>query len=123
MMAYLIVIFMNWSNNVQKRVIQIIISGAFLFLATRPCLVANDKGQNNPLEFPIKVVLPDARMGEISTRVLKGKNVTDEMLTLKKLRSSCGCTSAKLDKKVIKPGEEVTLTVKTDTNQRIGNIV
>lgn len=47
-------------------------------------------------------------------------NKGDQLLKIDRLQTSCGCTSSKMDKMEIKPGEKATLTALYDTANRPG---
>jgi hypothetical protein len=50
--------------------------------------------------------------GKVIDLEFKFQNTGDELLVIKKISPSCGCTATKLDKKEYKPGEKGTIPVK-----------
>ncbi len=53
--------------------------------------------------------------GRIVDFTFKVKNSGDEILEIKRLATSCGCTTAKINKDKINPGEEADVLVTYDT--------
>lgn len=56
----------------------------------------------------------------VTMRTFHGINVGDEPLKILKVMTSCGCTTASSDDKVIMPGDTVDITVGYDPAGRIG---
>lgn len=54
------------------------------------------------------------------TTKMKIKNVGNEDLKIEKVQPACGCTTAPLDKDVLKPGEETTMNITLNINARTG---
>ncbi|MCJ8332065.1 MAG: DUF1573 domain-containing protein [Lentisphaeria bacterium] len=50
------------------------------------------------------------------------KNVGDYTVTIKKIKPTCGCTTAKLDKKTYKPGESGTIAATINVPDRGGRL-
>ena len=57
----------------------------------------------------------DIVYGQVMEYVFKVKNTGSEILEIKRLDTSCGCTSAKIAKVEINPGEEAELRVTYDS--------
>ncbi|HEB01458.1 MAG TPA: DUF1573 domain-containing protein [Candidatus Portnoybacteria bacterium] len=57
----------------------------------------------------------EIEFGQIVEYNFRVKNTGKEVLKIKKIATSCGCTTAKIDKKKISPGEEVDLRVVYNT--------
>ncbi len=58
--------------------------------------------------------------GEIVRYTFKVKNLGDEVLEIKRVATSCGCTTAEVTKDRIAPGEEADLNVAYDTGAMSG---
>jgi len=59
--------------------------------------------------------------GERVEYSFKFKNVGDADLIISNARASCGCTSPEYKKEPIKPGDEGSISVTFDSNNREGN--
>ena len=57
----------------------------------------------------------DIQYGQIVEQDFLVKNAGNEILEIKKVATSCGCTTAKIDKEMIAPGESVRLNVGYDS--------
>lgn len=57
----------------------------------------------------------DIQYGQIVEQDFLVKNAGNEILEIKKVATSCGCTTAKIDKEMIAPGESVRLNVRYDS--------
>ncbi len=60
--------------------------------------------------------------GRIVDYTFKFFNTGNSTLTIKDIRTSCGCTAALVSSKKIEPGKEGTLRVELDTSNRIGKL-
>ena len=58
--------------------------------------------------------------GEKQIHDFKIKNTGDEVLEIKRVRGSCGCTAAKPSTNSLKPGEEAEINVNFNTSGRSG---
>lgn len=70
----------------------------------------------NPLSFDFG----DIVYGQVVEQAFKVRNTGSEILEIKRLATSCGCTSAKIAKEQINPGEEAELRVTYDTGAMSG---
>ncbi len=59
--------------------------------------------------------------GQIAEHTFRVKNSGDEILEIKKVSTSCACTTAKIEKETLNPGEEVNLFVRYDTGLMTGS--
>lgn len=59
--------------------------------------------------------------GQIAEQVFKVKNSGEEVLEIKRLSTSCACTSAEIEKEILNPGEEVNLLIKYNTGLMTGD--
>jgi hypothetical protein len=71
----------------------------------------------NPSTFDFGAINADD--GIVST-TLKLKNTGSEILEILGVSTSCGCTSAEVDKETLQPGEETNLKVNFDPNAHEG---
>ncbi|MBK7106194.1 MAG: DUF1573 domain-containing protein [Ignavibacteriae bacterium] len=62
----------------------------------------------------------DVKEGEILTHKFVIQNTGGEILQIAKVKASCGCTAAKPSKNDIKPNDTTTISVRFDTNRRMG---
>ncbi len=53
--------------------------------------------------------------GEVLEHTFVLKNESEKTLTIKEVNTSCGCTTSKLEKKVLLPGESAEIEVKFNT--------
>jgi len=58
--------------------------------------------------------------GQIAEHTFKIKNSGNEVLEIKRIATSCACTSAEIEKEILNPGEETNLFVKYDTGLMTG---
>jgi Protein of unknown function (DUF1573) len=59
--------------------------------------------------------------GDIFTHDFKVKNMGDAELKITRIATSCACTSAKIDKDILAPGEEATLSVRYESGMMSGD--
>ncbi len=64
----------------------------------------------------------DVKEGKIVTAVIGFKNVGNDNLIIKDVRTSCGCTAALLSSKNLKPGESGSIKIELDTSHREGKL-
>ena len=58
--------------------------------------------------------------GQIAEHTFKIKNSGNEVLEIKRISTSCACTSAEIGKEILNPGEEVDLFVRYNTGLMTG---
>ena len=63
----------------------------------------------------------DLEYGDLAEHTFKIKNSGEEVLEIKRLSTSCACTSAEIEKEALSPGEEVNLFVKYNTGLMTGD--
>lgn len=68
----------------------------------------------------LSVTLGDVYEGRIITRDVILKNTGSDTLLIDSLRTSCGCTVAKLGSKIIPPAGRTTMLLSFDTNDLVG---
>jgi len=92
----------------------IIFLGAVTTLAWSPALPAQ-------LTWDASVITKEAKARQEKIAfAFKFKNKTDESITIKQLKTSCGCTTASLAKMTYAPGEEGIITASVDLRNRTG---
>lgn len=57
----------------------------------------------------------EVNFGKVAEYAFKIKNLGDAVLEIRKVATSCGCTTATVDKEQLNPGEEMELSVSYDT--------
>lgn len=62
----------------------------------------------------------EIKYGEIAEYTFKIRNLGDEILEIKRVATSCACTTAEVEKEMLSPGEEVNLFVRYDTGAMSG---
>ena len=62
------------------------------------------------------------RQGEKLKYTFALKNFGKEVLEIKDVKTSCGCTVANLNTKELRPGEEGRMNIELDTTDRIGKM-
>lgn len=70
---------------------------------------------------PITFDFGEVKYGEIAEYTFKIKNLGKEVLEIKRVSTSCGCTTAEVSKKRIESNEEVDLKVVYDTGAMSGS--
>src|SRR5690606_6747950 len=60
--------------------------------------------------------------GDVVSYTFKISNKGEKNLEIKNVKTSCGCTAALIDDKIIEPGKEEDLKVQLDTNNRSGKL-
>ena len=68
-----------------------------------------DWGEVKPKDSPLKANI-------------KLTNIGNKKLKIKNVKTSCGCTTAPLDKKELKPGDTTVMRVKLNVGSRKGNV-
>lgn len=105
----------------QKNIITVIIILAILGLAIvgyfKAVPGAKDQTGSRPqIEItPKSFDFGEVEFGKIAEYVFKVKNLGSEILEIKRVATSCACTSAKVNKEKISPGQEAELLVSYDT--------
>jgi uncharacterized cupredoxin-like copper-binding protein len=84
----------------------------------------NDKKSSGPsLDIPkTQFNFGQVTEGKVVDHVFTFKNNGDSPLTIKEVKTSCGCTAALLSKKELAPGEEGELKVELNTANRSGKM-
>lgn len=82
-----------------------------------------DSQQNLPkIEItPSSFDFGDVEFGKILDYTFKLKNAGNEILEIKRVATSCGCTKGEINKEKINPGEEAELLVTYDTGAMSGS--
>lgn len=70
--------------------------------------------------FPVSFDFEEIEYGQIVEHTFKVRNLGKEVLEIKKLATSCACTTAEINKERINPNEEAELLVKYDTGAMSG---
>jgi LEA14-like dessication related protein len=85
---------------------------------------ANLKNNSGPLlEIPnTQYDFGKVTEGKVVDHIFTFKNNGDALLTIKEVKTSCGCTAALLSKKELAPGEEGTIKVELNTANRSGQM-
>lgn len=109
-----------------KKTVIIIIVGIILGLVIYGYLNAvpapQDQANNNPqIEITPKLFdFGEINYGDIAEHIFKVKNLGDKTLEIKKVATSCACTTAKITKEKIAPQEEAELIVTYNTGLMSG---
>lgn len=83
--------------------------------------VENQGGSLPQIEItPKSFDFGEINYGEIVEYSFKVKNLGDGILEIKRVATSCACTTAEIEKEVLSPGEEVELLVTYDTGAMSG---
>lgn len=111
----------------QKSIIAIIIVLIIISLAAigyfKAVPSAEDQTGSQPrIEIaPAEYDFGEVEYGKIAEYTFKVKNMGQSVLEIKKTATSCGCTTAEIEKKLIDPGQEVNLNVKYNTGLMSGS--
>lgn len=62
----------------------------------------------------------EIQYGDVLKYTFKVKNIGSEVLEIKRVATSCACTTAEVEKKILNPGEGADLLVKYDTGAMSG---
>ncbi|HSP86962.1 MAG TPA: DUF1573 domain-containing protein, partial [Ignavibacteriaceae bacterium] len=83
---------------------------------------ANLKTNESPLLSVAETIYDFGKVseGKIVNHVFSFKNTGKSVLSIKEVKTSCGCTAALLSKKELAPGEEGTIKVELDTKDKSG---
>lgn len=71
---------------------------------------------------PAKVDLGVTLEGEDATTTLLLRNASDESIYISRVETSCGCTTAEPDSRILAPGAFTQLRVRIDTRGKIGRV-
>jgi|Deesub1362A_J573_1020465.scaffolds.fasta_scaffold00453_23 hypothetical protein len=94
---------------------------ALIILANSSFLLARNQGPLLQLKEDTHD-FGEVKEGEVVTHIFTFKNIGNEPLVIKRVRTTCGCTAALLSKKTLKPGEQGELQVKFNTRGYEGRI-
>ncbi len=84
--------------------------------------VNNERESISQIEAtPISHDFGEIEYGDVMEYTFKIKNTGDEVLEIKRLSTSCGCTTVKIDKEQIDSQEEVNLYVTYDSGAMSGS--
>lgn len=98
----------------------------FLGLAIYGYFQSTPQAKNQEGNFPKIEISPkvfdfgETEYGRVLRHTFKIKNTGSKILEIKKLATSCACTTAEIAKEKINPGEEVELLVTYDTGAMSG---
>lgn len=87
-------------------------SGSLLLAKSGPRIEFKEKSWN----------IGKTKQGKIHTHVFVFRNIGDSPLTIKKVRTTCGCTAALVSKKKLDPGERGEIKVTFNTKGYEGNV-
>lgn len=84
---------------------------------------APEEGESYPV---IEIESSDFDFGEITygdifTHTFKVKNTGTADLEIKRIATSCACTSAEIEKEILSPGEEAVLSVRYESGLMTGD--
>jgi hypothetical protein len=105
----------------QKKLITIVIILAIVGLAIVGYFKAVPGAENQTTSQPQIEITPQffdfgpVEFGKIAAYTFKVKNLGKEVLDIKKVATSCACTTAKISQEKINPAEEAELLVSYDT--------
>ncbi len=102
----------------------VMLAFALLTIGQNTTLKAQAGKSNAKIQFESTTVeFGEKESGEIATVQFKFKNVGKDVLVIKNISSSCGCTVPQLDKKEYQPGESGVLPVQFNTRGYNGKVV
>ncbi len=94
----------------------LILAGVVVFGYFKATPPAGNQGNSPKIEIaPLSFNFGEIEFGKIVEYTFKIKNSGNEVLEIKRVATSCGCTTAKVNKEKLNPGEEADLLVKYDT--------
>ena len=98
-----------------------------LFILILSCLLCSASfilaGKGPKIKFKeMSIDFGKVKQGKILTHVFVFKNEGDETLTIKRVRTSCGCTAALVSNKDIAPGKEGEIKVTLNTRGEGGKV-
>lgn len=82
--------------------------------------------ENQSVDRPEIIIIPasfdfgDVAYGDLAEYTFKVKNLGKKTLEINKIATSCGCTTAEVEKEILNPGEETNLFVKYNTGLMSG---
>jgi hypothetical protein len=84
--------------------------------------VENQTGNYPRIEItPGSFDFGEVKYGQIAEYTFKVKNSGSKILEIKKVATSCACTSAEIEKEIIEPNEEIGLRVTYNTGLMSGS--
>jgi Protein of unknown function (DUF1573)/Cytochrome C oxidase, cbb3-type, subunit III len=104
---------MNWHTNILRRLAIFFLCSIASVLYT--CESGGANGAPGITVEPMSFDFAKVEEGAIIKHVFKVSNHGNADLNLYRAYASCGCTTASLSKKLLKPGEEADLFVSIDT--------
>ena len=95
----------------------VILTGLSFFGYFKAIPPATDQNQAVPkIEImPTFFDFGQLNFGAIAEKIFVVKNVGNQILEIKRITTSCSCTSAKINREILNPGEETELQVRYDT--------
>ena len=115
-------IYMNQKAIIPFAIILIIIGLAVIGYFKAVPKAEKGAGNQPRIEItPKEYDFGEIEYGQIVKYVFKVKNIGQEILEIKKIATSCGCTTAEIEKKSIEPGEEVNLNAEYNTGMMSGS--
>lgn len=113
--------------KINSKLLLIIVLGIVLGLAIYGYFRAMPSGKNLTGEQPQIEITPkffdfgEVKYGKAVEYSFKVKNLGTEILEIKRVATSCACTTAKIAKEIIEPGEEAALKVVYNTGLMSGS--
>lgn len=110
-----------------KKIAFLIVLGIFFGLAVFGYFNAVPAPQDEAVSRPQIEMAPlsfdfgDVQYGQVAEHAFKIKNLGSEILEIKKIATSCACTSAEASKEKINPQEEADLLVTYNTGLMSGS--
>ncbi len=99
-----------------------IISGLAIYGYFQAIPDVDNQTENRPkIEIePKSFDFGEINYGEVAEYAFLLKNSGNEILEIKRVATSCACTTAKTEKELLNPGEETNLSVRYDTGAMSG---
>jgi hypothetical protein len=104
--------------------IKMIMIFIFLFLPLQGCYSQNQANTASEAQTNDQYVwdFGQVRAGDIAKHTFIFKNETNEILTIKNVSTSCGCTASEVKKKVLQPGESTEIEVRFNSKKYSGPV-
>lgn len=111
------------SKTISLVIFSLVIIGLLVYGYFRAIPGPEDQEKNQPKisANPTSFDFGEVEYGQILEHAFSIKNLGKEVLEIKKIATSCACTTAEINKEKINPNEEAELLVRYDTEAMSGS--
>ena len=108
---------MSMTNKILIGVAVLLLAGltVYGYIKAVPRNLSQDGGQPKIEIFPLSFDFGEVAFGRVAQTTFKIRNAGQSVLEIRRVTTSCSCTSAKVSKDKLEPGQEADLEVMYDT--------